>query len=491
MSVGNMENASLDSAASGFEVQLYVYDLSKGLAKKLSTALLGREVPGVWHTSIVVRGTEYFFGSTGIDSCPAERTSLQKPDRVVNLGRTEQPHDAFLNYIQELGKSTYKDGTYNLFHHNCNHFTQDVALFLTGQSIPREILYQPDHFLRSPVGSKLVPFFERLVITVDKTLEQGSSGAAQQSSECSPYPEHLDLSKSGPARGQSPTEPTPEECEHKSDDDHPVFYTGVDGIAAFKELEGHLERTAVTDSERSQLDQLREYLVNGHGAWAIGPELLELFEKLLTSHDDNCAARLSLLRVLQATVLLKDIILFLHQDREKHVIMSYVNRIATLSTQEQDEVLKLLCNLCSYIASCEWLLHISGWREDDNGKVCSNAKATVRAVAHGLLCGRRLAQEYGAALAFNLTSTEMFDSVAEELSEAVTQFLQGDVGEKQAYCCLVALHRLLGVSYDEVSEKVQYITPYLEKLADSSVRVKKLVSEIQSRMPASTSVPKT
>ncbi|KAL3216493.1 hypothetical protein MRX96_033042 [Rhipicephalus microplus] len=144
MSVGDMALAtSRGNAESGFEVLLYVYDLSKGLAKKLSPALLGKELPGVWHTSIVVRGTEYFFGSTGIDSCPAGKTTLQIPDQVISLGRTELPHDVFLEYIDELGKSTYKGSTYNLFRHNCNNFSQDVAMFLTGKSIPREILELP------------------------------------------------------------------------------------------------------------------------------------------------------------------------------------------------------------------------------------------------------------------------------------------------------------------------------------------------------------
>ncbi|XP_075526969.1 uncharacterized protein LOC142559226 [Dermacentor variabilis] len=472
----------------GFEVQLYVYDLSKGLAKKLSPALLGKQLPGVWHTSIVVRGTEYFFGSTGIDSCPAGRTILQEPDKVISLGRTELPHGVFLEYIRELGESSYKGSTYNLFRHNCNNFSQDVALFLTGKSIPREILELPDDFLRTPMGSTLVPFFERLAITVDKAPGQNSPGGAHQRPKSSSSPSRQ---KPGSAHGSASGETSPgtgsdEERDDESGGDQPIFYPRVDGIAAFKELEGHLKRTAITESERSQLDHLREYLVEGHGAWALGPELLDLFEKLLTSHDVKCAARLSLLRVLQAAALIKDVILLLHQDRRTHVIMNYVNRIAKLSPQEQDEVLKLLCNLCSHVASCEWLLYITEWR-DNRGRVCSNAKATVRAVVHGLLSDRLIAQEFAAALVFNLTTRELFDDAAEELAAAITQFLQGDLSEEQVYRALTALHRLLRVSYNEVSAKIRKITPYLQKLSGSSERVKKLVSRIRSRISASTS----
>ncbi|KAH7970796.1 hypothetical protein HPB49_015633 [Dermacentor silvarum] len=483
-----MTTACRSYAEPGFEVHLYVYDLSKGLAKKLSPALLGKQLPGVWHTSIVVHGTEYFFGSTGIDSCPAGKTILQEPDKIISLGRTELPHGVFLEYIRELGESSYKGSTYNLFRHNCNNFSQDVALFLTGKSIPAEILELPDEFLRTPLGSTLVPFFERLAIAVDKAPGQDSPGGARQSSKSSHSPGRPKPgSAHGRARGEtSPDAGSEEEHEDESGGDQPVFYPRVDGIAAFKELEGYLKRTAITESERSQLDQLREYLVNGHGAFALGPELLDLFEKLLMSHDGKCAARLSLLRMLQAAALIKDVILLLHQDRRKHVIMNYVNRIATLSPQEQDEVLKLLCNLCSHVASCEWLVYISEWR-DNAGRVCSNAKATVRAVVHGLLSDRLLAHELGAALVFNLTTRELFDDAAEELSTAITQFLQGDVSEEQVYRCLAALHRLLRVSYNDVSAKIQKITPYLQKLSGCSERVKKLVRHIRSRVSASAS----
>lgn len=171
-----MANASNVYAESGFEVHLYVYDLSIGLAKELSPALLGNELPGMWHTSIVVHGTEYFFGSMGIDSCPAGRTDLQEPDKVISLGRSELPHDVFVDYIQQLGEYSYKGSTYDLLRHNCNNFSQDVALFLTGKSIPREILELPDEFLRTPLASTLVPFFERLSIVVDKAPGLDSLG---------------------------------------------------------------------------------------------------------------------------------------------------------------------------------------------------------------------------------------------------------------------------------------------------------------------------
>jgi hypothetical protein len=41
------------------EVELYVYDLSNGLARTMSAALLGTHIDAVYHTSIVFKGIEY------------------------------------------------------------------------------------------------------------------------------------------------------------------------------------------------------------------------------------------------------------------------------------------------------------------------------------------------------------------------------------------------------------------------------------------------
>lgn len=61
---GKMEDES------SITVLLYIYDLSSGLASMMSPALLGRHIEGIWHTSIVIYGREYFYGSHGIQSVP-------------------------------------------------------------------------------------------------------------------------------------------------------------------------------------------------------------------------------------------------------------------------------------------------------------------------------------------------------------------------------------------------------------------------------------
>lgn len=50
-------------------VQLYIYDLTSGMAAMMSQMLAGRHIEGIWHTAVVIYGREYFYGGQGIQSC--------------------------------------------------------------------------------------------------------------------------------------------------------------------------------------------------------------------------------------------------------------------------------------------------------------------------------------------------------------------------------------------------------------------------------------
>lgn len=60
----------MDEVEESVTVLLYIYDLSSGIASMMSPMLLGRHIEGIWHTSIVIFGREYFYGSHGIQSVP-------------------------------------------------------------------------------------------------------------------------------------------------------------------------------------------------------------------------------------------------------------------------------------------------------------------------------------------------------------------------------------------------------------------------------------
>lgn len=145
-------------------VQLYVYDLSRGLARRLSPVMLGKQLEGIWHTSIIVFKEEFFYGGGGITSCMPGGTMLGEPDNVIDLGTTEVTEEIFLEYLSSLGESGFSGESYHLFDHNCNTFSNEVAQFLTGRKIPSYITELPSEVLSTPFGQALRPLLDSVQI---------------------------------------------------------------------------------------------------------------------------------------------------------------------------------------------------------------------------------------------------------------------------------------------------------------------------------------
>ncbi|KAL0389409.1 UNVERIFIED_CONTAM: Desumoylating isopeptidase 1 [Sesamum calycinum] len=164
----------------GYKVALNVYDLSQ--------ALPGNYLQHSWesllkaygkccislHTGVVVYGYEYYFGG-GIQSAPAGTTPYGTPIRVVDLGFTHVPKDVFEMYLQEIGPR-YTAETYSLLTHNCNNFSNEVAQFLVGASIPDYILNLPNEVMSSPMGALILPMIQQL----ETTLRAGAVPQAPQ-----------------------------------------------------------------------------------------------------------------------------------------------------------------------------------------------------------------------------------------------------------------------------------------------------------------------
>ncbi|GMH20400.1 hypothetical protein Nepgr_022241 [Nepenthes gracilis] len=148
----------------GHRVTLNVYDLSQGLAHQLSTAFLGKAIGGMWHTGVVVYGKEYYFGG-GIQQSPGGSTPYGNPIRVEELGVTHIPQDVFESYLEEISPR-YTAETYSLLTHNCNNFSNEVAQFLVGISIPDYILQLPNEVMSSPMGALILPMIQQVEATM-------------------------------------------------------------------------------------------------------------------------------------------------------------------------------------------------------------------------------------------------------------------------------------------------------------------------------------
>ena len=144
-------------------VQLYRYDISGGMAAQLSQAFIGRHMEAVWHTAIVAFGSEYYFdGGVGIERALPGTTRFGRPLRVDQLGNTSKTEAEFAEWVRRLHSTKFGPNDYNLLQRNCNHFSEDAALFLVGRSIPDDITGMIPAILNSPIGAMLRPALESM-----------------------------------------------------------------------------------------------------------------------------------------------------------------------------------------------------------------------------------------------------------------------------------------------------------------------------------------
>ena len=85
------------------DVQLYIYDLTNGLARQMSVAFLGTYIEAVYHTSIVLKGVEYVYDG-GINAVQPGMTHLGPPLEIVSLGKTELPIEVIKEYLSSLAE---------------------------------------------------------------------------------------------------------------------------------------------------------------------------------------------------------------------------------------------------------------------------------------------------------------------------------------------------------------------------------------------------
>lgn len=83
------------------DVQLLVYDLSRGLARQMSMGLLGFQLDAIYHTSIQLNGREYVYDG-GIIAISPGSSHLGQPMERIHLGTTNLPFDIIEEYLDSV-----------------------------------------------------------------------------------------------------------------------------------------------------------------------------------------------------------------------------------------------------------------------------------------------------------------------------------------------------------------------------------------------------
>ncbi|KAJ4255410.1 hypothetical protein NW762_009405 [Fusarium torreyae] len=160
------------------DVQLLVYDLSRGLARQMSMGMLGFQLDAIYHTSIELNGKEYVYDG-GIIAIAPGSSHLGQPLERIHLGKTSLPMDIIEEFLDSL-RPIFTLEAYDLFHHNCNNFSDSFANFLLGKGIPEHIVRMPQAVLDSPMGRMLLP---QLTQGINAGRQNGSILGLQQSAQ--------------------------------------------------------------------------------------------------------------------------------------------------------------------------------------------------------------------------------------------------------------------------------------------------------------------
>ncbi|KAG2736758.1 hypothetical protein G9P44_000848 [Scheffersomyces stipitis] len=158
------DNVSKDVSLIGQEeeqsygVQVYVYDLSNGLAAVYSPMILGINLDAIYHTSVVIYNKEHYIDQGIKVNSPPGYTKYGTPIEIIDMGDTFINEEIFQEFLDELrnhDKLKYHAINYDLFDNNCNHFTDVLLDFLVGKNLDDRILKLPQQVLGTPSGQML------------------------------------------------------------------------------------------------------------------------------------------------------------------------------------------------------------------------------------------------------------------------------------------------------------------------------------------------
>mmetsp|Transcript_108992 Transcript_108992/g.307184 ORF Transcript_108992/g.307184 Transcript_108992/m.307184 type:complete len:482 (-) Transcript_108992:106-1551(-) len=158
-------------------VEVLLYDISGGAAKRLGPLLLGRKIEAV-HSAVLVYGSEYWYGGNVFKTSPPCERCFGKPlsqpwgetiDRseyqpdlpVVHVGYTFVTHEEFNDWLKREMVPKYSGiHSYDLLTRSCNHFSNEVVTFLTGEGLPEKIL-ELQKLALTPAVRSLRPFLNK------------------------------------------------------------------------------------------------------------------------------------------------------------------------------------------------------------------------------------------------------------------------------------------------------------------------------------------
>ncbi|XP_076074751.1 uncharacterized protein LOC143045840 isoform X1 [Mytilus galloprovincialis] len=477
-------------AEENWPVKVYIYDISKGMARSLSQAFIGKQINGVWHTGIVAYGQEYYFGGMGgIESCRPGGTVLGQPDQIEHLGTTQIPKEMFHNYLLELGQSTFRPHDYHLLEHNCNNFSSEVAQFLTGQDIPSHITSLPAEVMSTPLGQMIKPLIDTMSVqpsgghSVFSQQELNTMSSGSQKVEQAPVPPvqqgksqqgtvpEATAGNSLPGSANSSRSDTSNfdpSSEEETDMYEPYVYTEpIPDLQTLKDKIG----SKLTTKNLESLDDMYEYLsLKDKSQWSLGKDHIQSIHTVIGDGRMGDDVRVGVYKLLQSLVLFEDFITLL-QHEPTEMIKNIVQHYDQLTDTVHTAILKLLTNLTSTQKGQEFVMTES---EDES----SLSYLTSQFCINCILSDKSEVNNLIATAVYNLCRYQIPEAHQIEIGSAVLECLQRDLSEQTAFHLLTSL-LLLMKNNAEMCDLASIVGMNCSQHEKLSPRVKELCSKAQ------------
>lgn len=143
------------------DVVLHVYDVSGGLASSVASWFVGENVDGIWHTGVVVFGREYYYNQNIRYEEPGA-TRWGEPTKQLWIGSTWYREDEFARFIVRELNPIFTKEAYDVLTYNCNHCSDRLCMWLTGEHVPDDVRDQGEAFMNHHSVKALRPVVNKL-----------------------------------------------------------------------------------------------------------------------------------------------------------------------------------------------------------------------------------------------------------------------------------------------------------------------------------------
>lgn len=112
----------------------------------------------------------------------------------------------------------------------------------------------------------------------------------------------------------------------------------------------HHAADLLSSTEQKHMEELRAYIIEDEGSWALGEDFNTLFARIFHDPSIPTEAQRHLIRIMAAAALKDDVILMLHQDRKEHTIMNFANKVESLVPEIQEALALFVSNLLCFLS---------------------------------------------------------------------------------------------------------------------------------------------